>query len=119
MSEEEVVSEQLSVNPSSLRYDATGSQRSTPLRQGCEGQAVNSEEDTGKQGLTVAADSDTGRTVVPERAGEDARAPKTQGVRANRGDGRRRVLEKAARAAAKTGKRGDVHEYMRIRRGYV
>lgn len=44
---------------------------------------------------------------------------KTQGVRPARSDSGRRVLERAARAAARTGRRGDVHEYMRIRRGYL
>lgn len=44
---------------------------------------------------------------------------KTQGVRAPRADVGRRTLERAAKAAARTGRRGDVHEYMRVRRSYL
>jgi hypothetical protein len=111
MSEEEAVDSQQSTVKSEEQTPSP--LRGTPPLQG---ESLNNAR---KQGLTAAADSGTGRTVVPERAGEDALAPKTQGVRANRGDGGRRVLEKAARAAARTGTRGDVHEYMRIRRSFV
>ena len=43
---------------------------------------------------------------------------KTQGVRPPRG-GQAQVLKGAAGRAAKSGRRNDVHEYMRLRRGYV
>lgn len=42
----------------------------------------------------------------------------TQGVR-TRVDGARQMLQRAARAASKTGHRADVHEYMRLRRRRV
>jgi hypothetical protein len=45
-------------------------------------------------------------------------APKTAGAR-EREQGGRGVLEKAAKRAATTGNRMDLHEYMRLRRNFV
>ncbi|MCE5184973.1 MAG: hypothetical protein LLF76_02465 [Planctomycetaceae bacterium] len=118
MSEEETVSEQLAVNneentPSSLR--------DTPP---CQGESLNN-----MGGKPVTQRENTGGSPMPQEKtrGESLDVPKleasatlkTQGVRAGRGDAGRRVLDRAAKAAAKTGRRGDVHEYMRLRRNYV
>ncbi|MHC4289827.1 MAG: hypothetical protein ACYSO3_08610 [Planctomycetota bacterium] len=43
---------------------------------------------------------------------------KTQGVKPSR-SGAASVLQSAAKKAARSNSRSDVHEYMRIRRGYV
>ncbi|HOK94769.1 MAG TPA: hypothetical protein PK052_05335 [Anaerohalosphaeraceae bacterium] len=54
-----------------------------------------------------------------EAPGAGGIQPKTQGVRESLGAGRRAALERAARAAARSGSRIDVQEYMRIRRSFV
>jgi hypothetical protein len=48
----------------------------------------------------------------------EASAPKTAGAR-EREQGGRGVLDKAAKRAAMTGNRMDLHEYMRLRRNFV
>lgn len=56
---------------------------------------------------------------VPDASGPSGIQTKTQGVREPLGAGRQAALEKAARAAARSGSRMDVQEYMRIRRRFV
>jgi hypothetical protein len=68
------------------------------------------------EAMPLSGQADKEQAQAPAPTGGPA---KTQGVRATRADGGRRALERAAKAAARTGRRGDVHEYMRVRRGYV
>lgn len=85
------------------------------LRQGCEGQAVNSDQlKTNSEEQTGALQ---GESLNPKL--EASATLKTQGLRSNRADAGRRTLERAAKAAARTGNRGDVHAYMRIRRSLI
>ena len=70
---------------------------------------IEQSKTTAKQSLTVPPD-------VPKL--EASATLKTQGVKPSRDRGVG-VLQSAAKKAARTNSRSDVHEYMRLRRGYV
>ena len=112
------------------------SEEKTASRQEAEGSSGHAHaeletEPTTKQSLTVPPENEN--ADVPKQdasatlCGRDARAPsasatfippKTQCVKPARDHGVG-VLESAAKKAARSNSRSDVHEYMRIRRSFV
>ena len=67
---------------------------------------------TAKHNLTVPPDESRDSIPTPQVS------PKTQGVKPTRDNGIG-ILQSAAKKAAASNSRSDVHEYMRIRRSFI
>lgn len=74
-------------------------------------------ESTARQSLTVPPDMENAE-VLKQDASATLTSQKTQGVRPGRDNGAG-VLQSAAKKAAHSNSRRDVHEYMRLRRNFV